>query len=77
MTPRGTFNEADVLAITAPAGCGILSCAQVIGQAVCIANALDDDNWKNIMKCAKAKQLCNCAECFKSLGTFLKQHGVC
>lgn len=46
-----------VLAITAPDGCGLISCARVIGQAVCVAKALDDDNWKNIFKCAKAKQV--------------------
>ncbi len=46
-----------VFAITAPAGCSIISCAQVLSEAVCIANALDDDNWKKIFKCAKVKQV--------------------
>ncbi|KAG7284448.1 hypothetical protein NEMBOFW57_010821 [Staphylotrichum longicolle] len=57
MTPRATFNEAEVFAFAAPAGCSILSCIDVISQAVCIAEAIDDENWQGIFKCAKKKEV--------------------
>jgi hypothetical protein len=47
-----------VFAFAAPAGCSILSCIDVIGQAVCIAEAIDDEDWQGILKCAKRKEVC-------------------
>ncbi|KAK4038539.1 hypothetical protein C8A01DRAFT_47866 [Parachaetomium inaequale] len=77
MTPRATFNEAEVFAFAAPAGCSILSCIGVIGEAVCIAEAIEDEDWKGIVKCAKVKELCGCAGCFSALGGFLEKYGLC
>lgn len=47
-----------VFAFAVPAGCSILSCINVIGEAVCIAEAIEDEDWKNIFGCAKKKEVC-------------------
>jgi hypothetical protein len=52
-----------VFAFAAPAGCSILSCIDVIGQAVCIAEAIDDEDWQGILKCAKRKEVCSLYPC--------------
>jgi hypothetical protein len=54
----GFINVFLVFAFAAPAGCSILSCIDVIGQAVCIAEAIDDEDWQGILKCAKRKEVC-------------------
>lgn len=46
-----------VFAFAVPAGCSILSCINVIGEAVCIAEAIDDEDWKGIFSCAKQKEV--------------------
>ncbi|KAK4153455.1 hypothetical protein C8A00DRAFT_15340 [Chaetomidium leptoderma] len=74
---RATFNEAEVFSFAAPAGCSILSCINVIGEAICIADAIDEDNWQGIFKCAKKKEICGCAGCFSALGDFLEKYGLC
>jgi hypothetical protein len=51
------FPPISVFAFAAPAGCSILSCIDVISQAVCIAEAIDDENWQGIFKCAKKKEV--------------------
>ncbi|KAK4182586.1 hypothetical protein QBC35DRAFT_395683 [Podospora australis] len=77
MTPRADFNQAEVFAFAPPASCNILSCISVIGSAVCIVDAIDDDNWESILKCAKKKELCGCAGCFSKLNGFLEKWGLC
>ncbi|KAK3994354.1 hypothetical protein QBC44DRAFT_357251 [Cladorrhinum sp. PSN332] len=77
MTPRANFNEAEVFSFETPASCSILNCISVIGQAVCIANAIDDDDYKGILTCAKKKELCGCAGCFSKLNKFLEKWGIC
>ncbi|KAK3899255.1 hypothetical protein C8A05DRAFT_46629 [Staphylotrichum tortipilum] len=77
MTPRATFNEAEVFSFPTPAGCSLLSCINVIAEAVCIADAIDQDNWTGILTCAKKKELCGCADCFSALGGFLDKYGIC
>ncbi|KXX81320.1 hypothetical protein MMYC01_201929 [Madurella mycetomatis] len=77
MTPRADFNEAEVFAFAPPASCSILSCIDVISQAVCIAEAIDDEDWQGIFKCANRKELCGCAGCFSALGNFLERYGLC
>ncbi|KAK3898141.1 hypothetical protein C8A05DRAFT_47457 [Staphylotrichum tortipilum] len=77
MTPRAAFNQAEVFAFAIPAGCSILSCINVIGEAVCIADAIEEEDWKNIFKCAKKKEICGCAGCFSALGGFLEKYGLC
>ncbi|KAH6844622.1 hypothetical protein B0I37DRAFT_416220 [Chaetomium sp. MPI-CAGE-AT-0009] len=66
-----------VFAFAAPASCSILSCIDVISQAVCIAEAIDDEDWQGIFTCAKRKELCGCAGCFSALGGFLEKYGLC
>jgi hypothetical protein len=46
-----------VFAFAAPAGCSILSCIGVISEAVCIAEAIGDEDWMGIFKCAKIKEV--------------------
>ncbi|KAK3401353.1 hypothetical protein B0T20DRAFT_389313 [Sordaria brevicollis] len=77
ITPRGTINEAEVFAITPLASCSILSCISVIEQAVCITDAIEADDYTAILKCAKKKELCGCAGCFKKLNGFLEKWGIC
>ncbi len=54
---RDLTNEPAVFAFAIPAGCSILSCINVIGEAVCIADAIEQEDWKNIFKCAKKKEV--------------------
>ncbi|CAP65142.1 uncharacterized protein PODANS_5_7160 [Podospora anserina S mat+] len=77
MTPRAAFNEAEVFAFAPPASCKVLNCISVISSAVCVANAIDDDDYKAILKCAKKDQLCGCAGCFSKLNGFLEKWGIC
>jgi hypothetical protein len=37
------------------ASCKVLNCIDVVSQGICIANAIDDEDWKGILKCAKKK----------------------
>ncbi|KAK5655299.1 hypothetical protein OQA88_5866 [Cercophora sp. LCS_1] len=76
-TTAANINEAEVFSFQAPASCKILSCIDVIGQAVCIVNAIDDGDYKGILKCAKKKELCGCAGCYDKLGDFLDKYGIC
>ncbi|KAK4164662.1 hypothetical protein QBC43DRAFT_210060 [Cladorrhinum sp. PSN259] len=77
MTPRANFNEAEVFSFETPASCSILGCISVIGQAVCIADAIEADDYKSILTCAKKKELCGCAGCFSQLNKFLEKWGLC
>ncbi len=47
-----------VFSFATPASCSILSCINVIAEAVCIAEAIDDENWQGIFTCAKKKEVC-------------------
>lgn len=47
-----------MFAFAPPASCSILSCIDVISQAVCIAEAIDDEDWQGIFKCANRKEVC-------------------
>ncbi|KAK0610663.1 hypothetical protein B0T17DRAFT_500030 [Bombardia bombarda] len=77
-TVAGTsINEAEVFAFAAPASCKILSCINVISEAVCITEAISDADYKGILKCAKKKELCGCAGCYNKLGDFLEKWGIC
>ncbi|KAK3367780.1 hypothetical protein B0H63DRAFT_535884 [Podospora didyma] len=80
VTPRAaeyTINEAEVFAFAAPQSCKILSCIDVISEAVCIVKAIDNEDWKGILTCAKKKELCGCAGCYNKLGDFLEKYGIC
>ncbi|KAM7202983.1 hypothetical protein V8F20_004230 [Naviculisporaceae sp. PSN 640] len=77
MSPRAALNEAEIFAFAPPASCSILGCIGVIGAAVCIVDAIDDDDYGAILKCAKKKDLCSCAGCFNALGGFLDKWGIC
>ncbi|KAK0713715.1 hypothetical protein B0T26DRAFT_651216, partial [Lasiosphaeria miniovina] len=66
-----------VFAFAAPESCKILSCIEVIAEAVCITAAIEKDDWAGIIKCAKKKELCGCAGCYSKLGDFLEKYGIC
>jgi hypothetical protein len=51
------FTCAAVFSFATPASCSILSCINVIAEAVCIADAIDNEDWKNIFTCAKQKEV--------------------
>ncbi|KAK3314181.1 hypothetical protein B0H66DRAFT_643601 [Apodospora peruviana] len=71
------INEAEVFSFAPPSSCSILSCIQVIGEAICIANAIKNKDYKGILKCAKKKELCGCAGCYSDLGDFLDEYSIC
>ncbi|EGS19502.1 uncharacterized protein CTHT_0049710 [Thermochaetoides thermophila DSM 1495] len=78
VTPRAEINEADIFTFASPqASCKVLNCIDVVSQGICIANAIDDEDWKGILKCAKKKTLCGCAGCIKKLDKFLTKYGIC
>ncbi|KAK4115516.1 hypothetical protein N656DRAFT_775404 [Canariomyces notabilis] len=77
VTPRAEFNQAEVFSFAPSAACNVLSCIGVIGQALCIADAIDRDDYAAILKCADRKELCGCAGCFNDLSDFLTKYGLC
>ncbi|KAL2115216.1 hypothetical protein VTJ04DRAFT_10879 [Mycothermus thermophilus] len=69
ITPRAAINEAEVFPwLTPDASCKILDCVSVIGSAVCIIDAIGDDDWRAI---------CGCAGCISGLNRFLEKWGIC
>ena len=77
LVTAATLNEAEVFSFAPPASCKILSCINVIGEAVCIVRAIENGDFKGILKCAKKKELCGCAGCYDKLGDFLDKYGIC
>ncbi|KAK3936828.1 hypothetical protein QBC46DRAFT_320809 [Diplogelasinospora grovesii] len=72
-----TINQTEVFSFAPDSSCSVLSCINVIGQAVCIANAIAADDKTAILGCAKKKELCGCAGCYSKLGAFLDKFNIC
>ncbi|KAK3339871.1 hypothetical protein B0T25DRAFT_574755 [Lasiosphaeria hispida] len=72
-----SVNEAEIFTFAVAASCSILNCAKVLGQGVCIANALLTKKQDALEKCGDRKQLCKCSGCITGLDDFLVSIHFC
>jgi hypothetical protein len=66
-----------VFSFAPQASCSILKCIDIIGDAICIVNAIKKKSLSGVLKCADKKALCGCAGCIDELGDFLTSVGLC
>ncbi len=75
VTDDPTTHSIKVFSFATPASCSILSCINVIAEAVCIADAIEEDKWKDIFTCAKQKEVCITCSSLFHLDTLLYSAG--